>query len=61
MFYKDNNTVSDPMNPEIEDYVKPSTAELKARTSRNRAIALGLVGFVVLVFFIMLIQLGVFG
>ena len=53
--------MSDPMNPEIEDYVKPTAAELKARTSRNRAIALGLVGFVVLIFFIMLIQLGVFG
>ncbi len=53
--------MSDPMNPEIEEYVKPTDAELKARNSRNRAIAFSLVGFVVLVFIIMLVQLGVFG
>lgn len=52
--------MSDPMNPVVENYVTPSGAELKARSKRNIAIALGLVGFVVLIFFVMLIKLGVF-
>ncbi len=52
--------MSDPMNPVIEDYVTPSSAELKARSKRNVAIAFGLLGFVGLVFFVMLIQMGVF-
>ncbi len=52
--------MSDPMNPEISGYVEPTKAELSARKNRNRAIALGLFGFVALVFTIMLMKMGYF-
>jgi len=53
--------MSDPQHPIIEEFVKPSDAELKARTNRNRAIAFALLGFVVFVFLLMLFKLGYFG
>ncbi len=52
--------MSDPMNPIIEEFVTPSDAELKARSKRNIAIALGLLGFVTLIFFVMLLKMDVF-
>ena len=55
-----SDQVSDPMNPVIAEYVKPSAAELGARKKRNLAIALGLLGFVVLIFAVMLLKMGYF-
>lgn len=52
--------MSDPMNPIIEEFVTPTQAELTARKKRNFAIAIGLLGFVTLIFFVMLIKMGVF-
>lgn len=50
--------MSDPQNPEIVEYVKPTEAELKARNKRNVAIALGLAGFMTLVFLLLLYKYG---
>ena len=55
-----SDPISDPMNPIIEEFVTPSDAELKARSKRNVAIALGLLGFVTLIFFVMLLKMDVF-
>ncbi len=52
--------MSDPQNPEILEFVKPSIEELAARKKRNVAIALGLLGFITLVFLVMITQLGFF-
>ena len=55
-----SDSVSDSMNPVIAEYVEPSTAELGARKKRNAAIALGLFGFVALIFCIMLLKMDYF-
>lgn len=47
--------------PEIVEYVEPTPEELRARGKRNVAIALGLAGFMFLVFCMMLLQSGFFG
>lgn len=53
---------SDPsFAPEIVEYVVPTPEELRARGKRNVAIALGLAGFMLLVFVMMLLQSGFFG
>ncbi len=46
-----------PVTREIET-VKPTEAQLKARRSRNLAIALALVVFVVLVYAVTIVKLG---
>lgn len=50
--------MTDPQNPEIVDYVEPTEAELKARNKRNVAIALGLAGFMFMVFMLLLYKYG---
>lgn len=50
--------MNDPQNPEIIEYVTPTEAELKARNKRNVAIALGLAGFTLIVFFLLLYKSG---
>lgn len=50
--------MTDPQNPEIVDYVTPTDAELKARNKRSVAIALGLAGFMTLVFLLLLYKYG---
>lgn len=51
---------SDPYTAIIIDYVEPTPEELKAQKKRNVAIALGLAGFMCLVFMLMLIKSGFF-
>ncbi len=41
--------MSDPQNPEIGGYVKPTAEELTAQKKRNLAIAVSLAGFVILI------------
>ncbi len=53
--------MSDPQNPEVVGYIKPTKQEVAARSKRNIAIAIGLAGFVVLVFLMMLYRLKVYG
>ncbi len=55
-----SDPISDPMNPIIENYVEPTCEELRARKKRNRAIAIGLLGWVGLVFWVMLLKMGYF-
>ncbi len=43
----------------MEDRYQPTDAEMRARNKRNIAIALGLAGFMVFVFFTMLSRSGV--
>ena len=50
--------MSDPQNPKIIEYVTPNEAELKAQGKRNVAIALGLAGFMTLVFLLLLYKYG---
>ncbi len=54
------DVVSDPMNPVVEAYVEPTREELRARKKRNLAIAIGLLGWVGLVFWVMLLKMGYF-
>ena len=50
--------MTDPQNIEIVEYVTPTDAELKARNKRSVAIALGLAGFMLLVFLLLLYKYG---
>lgn len=47
---------NDPNAANVDGYVTPSEAELKARNSRNLSIALSLLGFIVFVFFLTIYQ-----
>ena len=53
--------MTDRQKPDVLEYVEPTEAELKARKKRNVAIALGLAGFMLLVFLILLYKYGYFG
>ena len=53
--------MSDPHNPVIEEYVRPTDAEIKARSKRNVAIAALLLAFVGVIFVLMLFKFGVIG
>jgi len=52
--------MTDPQKPDIMEYVEPTEAELKARNKRNIAIALGLAGFMLMVFLMLLYKYGFF-